>query len=153
MLDQTKVASSDLSKTLLFFTLFSTMALPRCLLHLCLLASTINAFTIQSRSHTAVGNAPRERASIGIGAKNCRYAVLLQATTARNGIVFDDITLGQGRRILPGDTVYCYYVGSFEAAKAAANPAENFLGGFLGGKPDSTSDQETVFDSVSKLKI
>ncbi len=32
---------------------------------------------------------------------------------ARNGLAYEDVTLGQGRRILPGDTVYCYYIGSF----------------------------------------
>lgn len=32
---------------------------------------------------------------------------------ARNGLAYEDVTIGQGRRILPGDTVYCYYQGSF----------------------------------------
>lgn len=33
---------------------------------------------------------------------------------ARNGLAYEDVALGQGRRILPGDTVYCYYIGSFK---------------------------------------
>lgn len=32
---------------------------------------------------------------------------------ARNGLAYEDVTIGPGRRVLPGDTVYCYYQGSF----------------------------------------
>lgn len=32
---------------------------------------------------------------------------------ARNGLAYEDVKLGEGRRILPGDTVYCYYRGTF----------------------------------------
>lgn len=33
---------------------------------------------------------------------------------ARNGLVYDEVRIGDGRRVLPGDTVYCYYVGSYK---------------------------------------
>ena len=32
---------------------------------------------------------------------------------ARNGLDYQDVTIGGGRRVLPGDTVFCYYSGSF----------------------------------------
>lgn len=64
---------------------------------------------------------------------------------ARNGMEFDDITLGEGRRVLPGDTVYCYYVGSFTASKSTNGGP---LGALMGG-----GDKSTVFDQVSKLLI
>lgn len=67
---------------------------------------------------------------------------------ARNGLGYEDGVLGDGRRILPGDTVYCYYVGSFAAAaKQAAGP----FGGFLGG--GGGNGGITVFDSVSKILL
>jgi len=34
--------------------------------------------------------------------------------TARNGLSYDEVRIGDGRRVLPGDTVYCYYVGSYK---------------------------------------
>lgn len=47
-------------------------------------------------------------------ARSGRYKSAFElGPTARNGLVYEDITLGEGRRILPGDTVYCYYVGSY----------------------------------------
>lgn len=49
---------------------------------------------------------------------------------ARNGLAYEDVTLGQGRRILPGDTVYVYYVGSYAKGR-------------FGGR--------TVFDQTCKL--
>ena len=63
---------------------------------------------------------------------------------ARNGMEFDDITLGEGRRVLPGDTVYCYYVGSFTAPKSTNSGP---LGALVGGG----DAKPTVFDQVSKL--
>ena len=45
-----------------------------------------------------------------VGGKNC----LVLGPVARNGLAFEDVVLGPGRRILPGDTVACYYTGSFK---------------------------------------
>ena len=49
---------------------------------------------------------------------------------ARNGLGYEDVVIGTGRRILPGDSVACYYTGTFRK------------GAF--GKP-------TVFDSIGAL--
>ena len=83
-------------------------------------------------------------------------SIALGASIARNGIIFDDLNLGQGRRVLPGDTVYCYYEGSF--TKAASNnennPAANLLSGFLGGGNNGNGKEDDfVFDSVSKFVV
>ena len=67
---------------------------------------------------------------------------------ARNGLGYEDGVLGDGRRILPGDTVYCYYVGTFAAAaKQPTGPFGGILGGGGGG------GGITVFDSVSKFLL
>jgi len=67
---------------------------------------------------------------------------------ARNGLAYEEITVGQGRRILPGDTVYCFYEGSFTTSEQKnAGP----FGGFLGGGSGDSTDKKTVFDEVSKL--
>lgn len=69
---------------------------------------------------------------------------------ARNGIEWDDEISGQGRRILPGDRVFCYYKGSFENSasttqkKSSGNPLDFFAKSTSG----STTDV-TVFDQVS----
>ena len=52
---------------------------------------------------------------------------------ARNGLAYEDIKLGEGRRILPGDTVYCYYQGYF------TKKAEGIFG----------KTTKTVFDEIS----
>jgi FKBP-type peptidyl-prolyl cis-trans isomerase len=33
---------------------------------------------------------------------------------ARNGLQYEDIEIGTGRRVLPGDAVLCYYVGTYQ---------------------------------------
>uniref|UniRef100_A0A6S8IXJ2 peptidylprolyl isomerase n=1 Tax=Amphora coffeiformis TaxID=265554 RepID=A0A6S8IXJ2_9STRA len=48
----------------------------------------------------------------GTGARNLNVGFCL-GPVARNGLAYEDVTIGSGRRILPGDTVYCYYQGSF----------------------------------------
>jgi hypothetical protein len=53
---------------------------------------------------------------------------------ARNGIEWDEIVMGQGRRILPGDTVLCYYTGSYTINDGA---------GFF------SKDKTVVFDKTS----
>ncbi|CAB9529497.1 FK506-binding protein 4 [Seminavis robusta] len=53
---------------------------------------------------------------------------------AGNGIEWDEIVMGQGRRILPGDTVLCYYVGSFTSND----------GGFF------SKDKQVVFDQTDE---
>lgn len=69
-------------------------------------ASECSAFT--ESSSRQVPNGQAIRSSVGI--KNG----LVLGPTARNGLGYEDVTLGQGRRILPGDSVLCYYVGSYQ---------------------------------------
>ncbi len=57
----------------------------------------------------------------------CYPSGLVLGPVARNGLGYEDIVIGTGRRILPGDTVACYYTGSFKK-------------GVLG--------QPTIFDSI-----
>jgi hypothetical protein len=78
------------------------------------------AFTTPSKGCATNGAV---RTSV-IGGKNG----LVLGPIARNGLAFEDIVVGQGRRILPGDTVACYYSGSFKEGPL--------------GKP-------TVFDQIS----
>lgn len=59
----------------------------------CWLASSSNAFIVRTATQQK---------------NNCRLGPV-----ARNGLEYQDITVGTGRRILKGDTVYCYYTGSF----------------------------------------
>ena len=58
--------------------------------------------------------------------------------TASNGLIWDDLTPGQGRRVLPGDSVVCYYSGSFETSTGG--------GPFGVGSKTST----TVFDQTKE---
>ena len=60
---------------------------------------------------------------------------LVLGPVARNGIVWDEVVMGQGRRVLPGDTVLCYYTGSFMAND----------GGFF------SKDKTVIFDKTSTL--
>ena len=74
---------------------------------LCLLCGII-ATTVTTTAFTTTSLAKRSR---GI-ATNENDGFCL-GPVARNGLAYEDVTIGQGRRILPGDTVYCYYQGSF----------------------------------------
>lgn len=62
-----------------------------------------------------------------------RESTFVLGPVARNGLRFDDISIGDGRRILPGDTVVCYYVGSYEKP------------GLFGSKTNE------IFDKTSEL--
>ena len=39
---------------------------------------------------------------------------------ARNGLAYNDVEIGDGRRILPGDTVLVYYIGSYQTGPFGA---------------------------------
>ena len=64
-------------------------------------------------------------------------SLVVLGPVARNGMAYEDVELGQGRRILPGDTVYCYYQGYF-----TKKPDNMF------GKPT-----KTVFDEISECLL
>lgn len=83
--------------------------------------------------------------------KHCRSTAkkgFVLGPVSRNGIEFEDETYGEGRRILPGDTVYCYYTGSFVADAKPKNDGP--FAGLLGGG-GSSAPKVTVFDQVSKF--
>lgn len=63
------------------------------------------AFTTRSK-----GSANDGAIRTSVGSKNG----LVLGPVARNGLAFEDVVVGQGRRVLPGDTVACYYSGSFK---------------------------------------
>jgi hypothetical protein len=61
--------------------------------------------------------------------------------TARNGLTYEDVEIGTGRRVNKGDTILCYYEGSYETggpllskksvtfdATAAGEPVEFLVG-------------------------
>ena len=113
----------------------STVRLSVALLGLLLLCSSecATAFTAPSTSTSRASKICNRRTNKGF----------VLGPVARNGLAYEDTTLGDGRRILPGDTVYCYYVGSFATTSAPQGP----FGGLMGG---GGATKQTVFDSVSK---
>ena len=61
---------------------------------------------------------------------------------ARNGLIYEDVEIGTGRRILPGDAVLCYYVGSYDASDSGE--ASNPLAGFV----NQARSSKVVFDET-----
>ena len=62
---------------------------------------------------------------------DCQNGFVL-GPVASNGLVWEDLEPGQGRRVLPGDSVICYYSGSFDS----------------GGGPFGVGAKTTVFDET-----
>lgn len=54
-----------------------------------------------------------------IRTSNCRQSEMVLGPIARNGMGYEDVVIGTGRRILPGDSVACYYQGSFRKGPLA----------------------------------
>lgn len=85
---------------------------------------TITQFFVLLAYFTAVTTAfhtPSKGSASGavrtsVGGKNG----IVLGPVARNGLEFEDVVVGQGRRILPGDTVACYYTGSFKKGAFAS---------------------------------
>ncbi|KAG7363854.1 peptidyl-prolyl cis-trans isomerase [Nitzschia inconspicua] len=69
---------------------------------------------------------------------------------ARNGLQYEDIEIGTGRRIFPGDAVLCYYVGTYQ--KQQQQQQQNVGGGnglWNPMKQQSSSASEVVtFDET-----
>jgi hypothetical protein len=56
---------------------------------------------------------------------NVRKASVLAAKIkVRNGLQYEDVEIGTGRRVLPGDAVLCYYVGTFPGQSQAFDETE-----------------------------
>ena len=47
---------------------------------------------------------------------------------ARNGLVYDDVEIGQGRRVNAGDTILCYYEGKYTTQSKGAAAFSPFGG-------------------------
>jgi hypothetical protein len=63
----------------------------------------VDAFSVQSRSAAAV---PKSLGYIGSSTS--------LGPVARNGLEFEDIEIGTGRNVFAGDTILCYYEGSYK---------------------------------------
>ena len=71
---------------------------------------------------------------------------------ARNGLGYEEVSVGSGRRILPGDTVYCYYVGSFMEG-TQKNPFGMTQEGGVKKVFDSVTEGEPFRFSVGKGEV
>jgi hypothetical protein len=69
---------------------------------------------------------------------------------ARNGLAYTDITIGQGRRILPGDIVQVYYTGSFAKNGVGGVGLPPQLSSLFGGGKAAGGAGVTVFDSIQE---
>lgn len=80
---------------------------------------------------------------------------LAAAIVARNGLSFEDIEIGTGRNIFPGDAILCYYVGTYKES-ADAGGGNPFFGGLGGGKTitfDETEPGEPAEVIVGKGQV
>jgi FKBP-type peptidyl-prolyl cis-trans isomerase len=78
--------------------------------------------------------------TIGIGGTTALGPV------ARNGLMYTDVTIGDGRRILPGDIVQCYYKGSYQ--KKSGNGGMLMLPQLFGG--GDSAGNTVVFDAIQE---
>jgi hypothetical protein len=65
-------------------------------------------------------------------------------------LAYTDITIGQGRRILPGDIVQVYYTGSFAKNGGGGVGLPPQLSSFFGGGKAAGGAGVTVFDSIQE---
>lgn len=129
MLRLSNLRSVSLTARILVFIFYSV-----CFLSISAVSKTVSAFAPTGPQSSSITQR-----------RNNRQCFTELGPIARNGLGYDDVILGQGRRILPGDTVYCYYIGSFPSI-AQKSP----FGALLGGGDGEIKN--TVFDSVSKLE-
>lgn len=54
---------------------------------------------------------------------------------ARNGLAYEDVTIGEGRRILPGDIVQCYYKGSYKKSGPFGTSSNSVFDAIQEGEP------------------
>lgn len=78
-----------------------------------------------------------------------RFSTFLnEAITARNGLSYEDIEIGTGRNIFPGDSILCYYVGTYEKEAGADNP---FFTAFSKGGNTVTFDETEAGEPAEVL--
>lgn len=79
------------------------------------------------------------------------------AIVARNGLSYEDIEIGTGRNIFPGDAVLCYYVGTYQegGSNKPADSGDNpFFAAFAkaaGGSKTVTFDETQPGDPAEVL--
>merc|ERR1711865_616235 len=48
-------------------------------------------------------------------------ALTVLDVTARNGLSYEDVEIGTGRNIFPGDTIVCYYIGLYHKTSSSSS--------------------------------
>jgi len=61
--------------------------------------------------------------------RNRRATSLNVAIVARNGLQYEDIEIGTGRNVFKGDSVLCYYVGTYEKTETGGDIFSKFKKG------------------------
>ena len=88
------------------------------------------------------------------GLENRRSLSLGAAIVARNGLSYEDVEIGTGRNIFPGDSILCYYVGTYK--KDASAGGDNPFFAAMGGKKvtfDETEPGEPAEVIVGKGQV
>jgi len=45
---------------------------------------------------------------------------------SRNGLIYEDIEIGTGRNIFPGDSILCYYIGTYQSTSTPTKGGNDF---------------------------
>uniref|UniRef100_A0A7S2YII1 peptidylprolyl isomerase n=1 Tax=Entomoneis paludosa TaxID=265537 RepID=A0A7S2YII1_9STRA len=61
---------------------------------------------------------------------------------ARNGLVYEDVEYGSGRRVLPGDSILCYYKGTYTTTTNNNKGGNPFFGN-VGAQSQTVTFDET----------
>lgn len=92
----------------------TTMTMTTLLLFLVVASSSIvtEAFTTTASLSSSLTTRSRDRSKSRKRESASSGQVLLDVT-ARNGLIYEEIEIGTGRNIFPGDAILCYYEGSY----------------------------------------
>jgi FKBP-type peptidyl-prolyl cis-trans isomerase FkpA len=76
------------------------------------------------------------------GARSSSSTFLEAMIVARNGLAYEDVEIGTGRNVFAGDSVLCYYVGTYEQGAAGDAGGDNpFFAAFSKGAKTITFDE------------
>lgn len=76
--------------------------------------------------------------------RSLQQAPLGAAIVARNGLSYEEIEIGTGRNIFPGDAVLCYYVGTYKESGASGGGDNALLAAFS----KASSGKTVTFDET-----